>query len=40
MLGGPKFSPDGKYLAVSIEDGVRIWSTNDWKMLREVKIKD
>ena len=22
--GGAKFSPDGKYLAVSIEDGVRI----------------
>jgi hypothetical protein len=39
MLGGPKFSPDGKYLAVSIEDAVRIWSTADWKMLREVKIK-
>ena len=37
--GGPKFSPDRKYLAVSIEDAVRIWSTADWKMLREVKIK-
>jgi hypothetical protein len=38
-VGWPKFSPGGKYLAVSIEDTVRIWSTTDGKMPREAKLK-
>jgi WD40 repeat protein len=32
------FSHDGKYLAAGDEDGVKLWSTSDWKLFKELPI--